>query len=167
MGNNDFPNRQKIIACTVRKVLWGKTRDSHCIDDVCQDVSLICWEHDQQICNLPPERFERFIVRVTLNRYHSLIRKRKPLEWSEAFEERSRDEDPALAAEKTEFSRILLAWLNELPPPYREVARLRIIEGWSHERIAAEEGISANAVKIRFHRAKARLAKAVKRYFLN
>ena len=47
------------------------------------------------------------------------------------------------------------------------LAKLHIVEGWTHQRIANEKGVSVNTVKTQFRRAKARIEEEVKRYVLN
>jgi RNA polymerase sigma factor (sigma-70 family) len=167
MDRNEFRYQYEIIARTVRKSLWHKTKDVHLIDDVCQNVLVICWKKDRELRELPSERFERFVVRVALNLFCSWMRKRKLSEWPEGLDEKSKDEDPALTVEKTEQSIILRLLIDRLPPRYRDITRLHIFEGWTHERIAIEKGVSVNTVKTQFHRAKTLLEKAVNRYFLN
>ncbi|MFL5245239.1 MAG: RNA polymerase sigma factor [Gemmataceae bacterium] len=137
------------------------------MDDVCQNVLVICWKNERTLWELPSERLERFVIRVALNQYCSSMRKRKLLEWQERFEEGSSDEDPAHVAEGTEQFMVLLALLYQLPPLYRDIARLHIVEGWTHERIASDKGVPVNTVKTQFRRAKALLEEAVNRSFLN
>ena len=156
-----------IIVRIVHKVLWNRTRDIHLIEDFCQNILVICWKNAGSLRDLPSERLERFVVRVALNQYHSWRRKRRPLEWREGFEEESRDEDPALATEKAEQSVCLVSLIEGLPPRYREIVRLHIMEGWTYDQIASSRGIPVNTAKTHFHRAKGLLEEAVKRHFAN
>ena len=91
--------------------------------------------------DLPPERLERFVVRVALNRFSSCLRKWKLLRWPEGFEEGSSEDDPALATEKTEQTNRLRSLFRGLPLRYREIAQLHIVEGWTHERIASDKAL--------------------------
>ena len=115
MSHDQSPNRHDRIAGTVRKVLARRTNDVHLIDDVCQNVLVICWKKERILQDLPFERLERFVVRVALNQFRSCVRKRKLLKWSEGFEKGSSDEDPAVATEKTEQTLRLLSLFNGLP----------------------------------------------------
>jgi DNA-directed RNA polymerase specialized sigma24 family protein len=83
------------------------------------------------------------------------------------YEEGSSKEDPALTTEKTELSLLFVSLLNGLPPLYRDIALLHLVEGWTHKRIASDKGVPVNTIKTQFRRAKALLEEAVKRYFLN
>lgn len=51
----------------------------------------------------------------------------------------------------------LLALVRGLPPAYRMVFNLRVVEGWSHEEIAHELGISIGASKSNLSRARMKL----------
>ena len=166
MNHDQLPNRHDTIACTVRKVLARRTNDVHLIDDVCQNVLVICWQREPTLRDLPSERLERFVGRVALNQFYSCVRKRKLLKWPEGFEKGSSDEDPALATGKTEEAIRLLSLFNGLPLRYREITRLHIVEGWTHERIAKDKGVPVSTIKTQFRRAKALLEEAVKRDFV-
>jgi RNA polymerase sigma factor (sigma-70 family) len=166
MGRNEFLDRHDTITCTVHKALYRRTNDVHLINDVCQNVLIICWKKDSELRELPPEQFERFVVRVTMNQYCSWMRKRKMLKWPEGSEEGSSADDPAVTIERTEQSLFLLSLLNGLPPHYREITRLHIVEGWTHERIAGEKDVPVSTVKTQFRRAKALVKDAITRYFL-
>ena len=51
----------------------------------------------------------------------------------------------------------LLELVRALPPAYRMVFNLRVVEGWSHDEIARELGISIGASKSNLSRARAKL----------
>jgi len=55
----------------------------------------------------------------------------------------------------------LLGLVRALPPAYRMVFNLRVIEGWSHDEIARELGISVGASKSNLSRARAKLMEQV------
>lgn len=155
------------IAHTVRKALCRKTSDMHLIEDVCQNVLLACWKKENALRGLPPERFDRFVVRVTLNRYYSELRQRRLLRLPEGFEDVSKEEDPAWAAETREQELCLLSLIDGLPARYRQVVRLHIVEGWTYARIARDKNLSVNTIKTQFRRAKAILVGRVRRCFVN
>jgi RNA polymerase sigma-70 factor, ECF subfamily len=56
--------------------------------------------------------------------------------------------------QRTELAGIVRAKIDELPDPYREVLLLRDIEELSTEEAAQALGVTANAVKVRLHRAR-------------
>lgn len=51
--------------------------------------------------------------------------------------------------------------ISRLPSRERDVVQLHVWEGLSHEEVATVLGCSANASRLRFHRAKARLGRAL------
>lgn len=55
----------------------------------------------------------------------------------------------------------LLELVQQLPPAYRMVFNLRVIEGWTHEEIAKELGISVGTSKSNLARARAKLMEQV------
>lgn len=156
MGNNYLPAHEGHIEATVRKTLSRKTRDVHLIDDVCQDVLLTCWRKQQDLKHLTLGSFDCYVVRMALNRLLSSVRKRKPAELPETFEGTRCDQDPARIVENQELACKLRARLSKLPHCYRDIVQMRV-DGFTHEQIALACGLSVNAVKTRFHRAKHRL----------
>ncbi len=56
--------------------------------------------------------------------------------------------------QRTELAAIVRAAIDQLPDTYREVLLLRDIEELSGEEAAAVLGVTANAVKVRLHRAR-------------
>ncbi len=71
------------------------------------------------------------------------------------------DDAPAPAHSDTVTNLALLAALAELPPDLRAVVVLKVIEGYTHEEIAALLGIRRNTSEVRLHRALARLRSAL------
>lgn len=55
----------------------------------------------------------------------------------------------------------LLGLVQELPPAYRMVFNLRVVEGWSHEEIAKELGISVGTSKSNLARARMKLMQRI------
>lgn len=60
-------------------------------------------------------------------------------------------------------SRELIKMINELPPGYRTVFNLNIIEGYTHKEIGEMLGISENTSKSQLSRARVSLQKQLKR----
>jgi RNA polymerase sigma factor (sigma-70 family) len=158
-------NRLDLTAQIVRKILWHRTKDLHLIEDICQNVLVVCWKEEHRLQTLCPNRFERFVIRVTLNQFISTRRKRKMLDWPHGLDQSSSDADPALEAEQSEQSLCVDSLLRGLPSHYQDVTRLRIVDGWTHERIASEKGLPVNTIKAQFRRAIKLLKGAVMRRF--
>jgi RNA polymerase sigma-70 factor (ECF subfamily) len=81
----------------------------------------------------------------------------------EAVETASRAEEEAPTAESSLIQREMLdclrAYVDKLPPNYRAVIVLSVLEGMKSREIAAILGISLQTVKIRLHRGRSRLVK--------
>ena len=106
----------------------------------------------------------RIAVNAALNRLRT--RRRKPEEslddllprflpnghYTEHFTSWTEPADEALARKET--SAIVRGLINDLPDSFRTVLMLRDIEGLSTEETASLLKISANAVKLRLHRAR-------------
>ncbi len=67
--------------------------------------------------------------------------------------------DPEQQVLEREMQVLLEAAIEALPPVYRSVFVLREVEGMSTTETAACLGLSEDAVKVRLHRARARLRK--------
>lgn len=62
-------------------------------------------------------------------------------------------ESPETAAYDREMARLLLEVIDELPPTYRDVVRLREVEDRSTDEVARRLHISSRNVRVRLHRA--------------
>jgi DNA-directed RNA polymerase specialized sigma24 family protein len=129
MNPSQFILRHAAIRQTVQQVLGRQTRDRHLIDDLCQDVLLMCWEHEVERGNLPSDRF---VTTAALNLHRTWLRKlcrnRRFLETSKGDVAESSEDDPALLTEMADRFVILLSLLDGLPARSREIAKRRIVE---------------------------------------
>jgi len=106
----------------------------------------------------------RIVVNVSLMKLRS--RRRKPEEsldhllpafrddghFMERFESGAEPADARLAREEEQAA--VRAAIDDLPEHYRTILLLRDIEGMSTQDVADQLGITANAVKLRLHRAR-------------
>lgn len=118
-------------------------------------------------------RFGTWLVSITLNEARSRIRHRDTLKM-ESLDEPSDDqghtspallrdwrEIPSEALERKEVSHLLQQAVTALPVIYREVFVLRDVEGLSVNEAAGALDISIASVKVRLHRARMMLQKAL------
>ena len=117
------------------------------------DSSLATWLH-------------RIAVNLARNRYWYYFRRRQhatlsldcPLSDDSAatFTDlvAAEDPDPARAAATGEFSSLIQACMEKLPPPHREILTLRNILHRSYEEIATSLGVTVGTVKSRIARAR-------------
>jgi RNA polymerase sigma-70 factor (ECF subfamily) len=118
-------------------------------------------------------KFGTWLVSITLNEARSRIRHRDTLKM-ESLDEPSDDqghtspallrdwrEIPSEALERKEVSHLLQQAVTALPVIYREVFVLRDVEGLSVNEAAGALDISIASVKVRLHRARMMLQKAL------
>lgn len=105
---------------------------------------------------------KRVTLNTAINHYHATSDERSNVRIDDLAPHAAATADPhgeqALASLGAEE---LLALVRGLPPAYRMVFNLRVMEGWSHEEIARELGISVGASKSNLSRARAKLMEQV------
>src|SRR5271156_4343062 len=108
-------------------------------------------------------KFGTWLVSIALNEARSRIRRRDAIK-VESLDEPV-DEDghtsPALLRDWKEIRQLLHKAVTALPLIYREVFQLRDIEQMSVNEAAAALGITISSVKVRLHRARMMLQKAL------
>jgi RNA polymerase sigma-70 factor (ECF subfamily) len=105
---------------------------------------------------------KRVTLNTAINHYHASTDERSNVRLDDLGPHSPMTADPhgeqAMARMGAEE---LLALVRALPPAYRVVFNLRVMEGWSHEEIARELGISVGASKSNLSRARAKLMEQV------
>ena len=105
---------------------------------------------------------KRVTLNTAINHYHASADERSNVRIDDlaphSREMTDQHGDQALARLGAEE---LLALVRGLPPAYRMVFNLRVVEGWSHEEIARELGISIGASKSNLSRARGKLMEQV------
>ena len=92
----------------------------------------------------------RTMVNTAINHYKKQLKFQKEVELHEAVTFATNQED-ALSKLSTEE---LLGIIQELPPGYRTVFNLYVMEGYTHREIGESLGISENTSKSQFSRAR-------------
>lgn len=101
---------------------------------------------------------EGWIRKVMLNTALQYIRQQKSLMNTVDFDQQAfqiREDDHPEDDDKQEMARLLLRLMHEMPPGFRTVLNLYILEGFSHQEIADELQISVGTSKSQLNRAKA------------
>jgi RNA polymerase sigma factor (sigma-70 family) len=121
--------------------------------DIAAEVFLIAW---RRLPDIPSDPLPWLLV-VARN---LLLNQRRGLGRKDALTERLIDEQRrhALAAEPADSDPDLIAALNRLPADDRELLCLEAWDGLSREQLAAVVGCSVATLRVRLHRARARLA---------
>lgn len=105
---------------------------------------------------------KRVTLNTAINHYHANAEQRSTMRIEDLSPNAEATIDPAgdqslarLGAEE------LLELVRALPPAYRMAFNLRVVEGWSHDEIARELGISVGASKSNLSRARAKLMEQI------
>ena len=122
------------------------------VEDVIADVFIIAWRKLDAVPAAPDDRL--WLLGVTRN----VVARHREGRWRrgrlvERLTATAQDRDGGTAAELM----ALRDAIRQLPPKDRDVVQLVLWEGLTHEQVAAVLGCSANASRLRLHRAKARL----------
>lgn len=106
--------------------------------------------------------FEGWMKRIAINQSLMFLRKKHNLHLSiTSVAHVLYDND--FDAEELLFEKDILIVLDQLPPGYRTVFNLYVIEGYKHREIAEELGISINTSKSQLIQAKKKLAELLKK----
>lgn len=106
--------------------------------------------------------FEGWVRRIIINECLMHLRKANPFKYAEEINPNlDLGEEPSVV-EQLESEEIL-SLLDELPPGYRTVFNLFVVEGYKHREIAEELGISINTSKSQLILAKNRMEELVKK----
>ena len=139
--------------------------DAGIADDLTQETFLRAHQHLDRLKD--PGALEAWLYRIATNVCYDRFRSREhrqpavPLPTPDVEGEDAVAEEDALRPdhllEQREMSDCVLRFLVELPPAHRQVLLLHDLQGYTNPEIAAELGLSLQNVKIRLHRARARL----------
>ena len=148
-------HQQRITRLACRLLGWNDD-----VEDVVQDVFLSAWANLGRFQGRAA--LSTWLTRITINACRS-HRRRRMLRFK--WLTRTRSEAPPAASspadqplvERQKFERIR-AVIQKLPMRYREVVVLRYLEQVPIERMVELLGVSRNAIEVRLHRARRRLA---------
>ncbi|MDR0969796.1 MAG: RNA polymerase sigma factor [Lentimicrobiaceae bacterium] len=136
-----------------------KNADDAC--DVMQDAFLMAFRNLNQ--NIEKQTFEPWLRRIVINKSIDFLRKNKQDAFMYEFpeiEEESDEEEILLTNMKAEFVK---KQIEKLHPRYNLILILHLIEGLDYEEIALYFGITNNAVRVRYMRAKHKLIEQLKK----
>jgi RNA polymerase sigma-70 factor (ECF subfamily) len=154
----DFHTLYEKNAAAVRSYALSLCRDAAAADEITADVFFRAWTQHSEIRE---ETLRAYLFTIARN----LFRDRKRAErWRVPLDDGM--EDPASAVERrvaasSELRRVL-DLLDHLPEIERAALLLRCSENLPYEAIGTALGISSGAAKVRVHRARMKLAQALK-----
>ncbi len=147
------------VYCTVRAIL----RDEDEVEDAMQQAWIQAYLHLAEFQG--NAAFSTWLVRIAANEALQRLRKRGPLAPVAVSDDEedtmSPGEDPEERAAAREAIELVERAVDALPPHHRLVFMLREVEGLSTAETAAALGIAEDAAKVRLHRAKAALRRAL------
>lgn len=106
--------------------------------------------------------FEGWVRRIMINECLMHLRKANPFKYAEEINPNIDLGEESNVVERLE-SEDILGLLEGLPPGYRTVFNLYVVEGYKHREIAEELGISINTSKSQLILAKNRMEELVKK----
>lgn len=143
--------------------------DASLADDVTQETFLRVHQHLDELKDA--DALEGWLYRIATNVCYDRFRQREhrgpalPVLSAEEGCGHAIAEDGALRpdqlAEQHEMSDCVQRFLAALPPAHRQVLLLHDLQGFTDPEIAQKLGLSVHNVKIRLHRARARLRAAL------
>jgi len=132
---------------------------------VCDDLTAQTFEQALDHCSdFRPERgsFAAWLFGIARNVANGYLRRKRRFQWLpfEALQTLSgSDPAPEEAAIQADDRRILLGYIQELPPRQRDVLALKFAGGLTNREIAALTGLSEQNVGVILHRSIAHLRK--------
>lgn len=141
--------------------------DKDAVKDILQDVYIKAFSSLDRFRDRGPGSLKAWISRITVNESVNWLRNRKktPLIFEDMPLPDIPDDDPPEIGGMDAGT--ILEEIQKLPPGYRTVFNLAVLDGKSHTEIAAMLGISEGTSASQLHRAKALLAKQLKQRYGN
>ena len=152
----------------VFSILRRYARDSHKVEDLAQDTFLKAWRALDQYSAKSP--FEHWLSRIATNVARDHLRRLGSRIRETGFEDLGEDTLDWLDTGRggrqlqvNEARQLLEYALQRLTPTSRLVLTMREIEGRSLKEVSELTGLSVSSVKIRCHRAKAKMREALEK----
>lgn len=147
------------------QIAYRLLKDHLAAEDALQEVFLKVYEHAHRY--EPKAKVSAWLNRITVNFCLNLLRQRRPeesLDQEEAPPVPDPGATPLEALEELDLSRRLAELLDALPEKQRRALILKRFGGLSYQEIAAELGLSVQAVDGLLKRARQTLKKALQEY---
>lgn len=144
---------------TAHAVAASRLKNADDADDVCQDAFLRALERIDDCRD--PSRFRAWLLTIVRNTAHNRrdynrVRETRPLEHA-AFA--TSGHDPSRDVQATELRTQMRDAMQHLTELQRRVLVLHDLEGWRHDEIANELGISGGSSRVHLHVARKAMRK--------
>lgn len=130
------------------------------VKDVVQETYIQVWQHIDQLREHHDGALSAWMRRIAVNRCVSLLREKRKLDFVDMGELPEVEDEP-LDINLLRVEQLHQA-IRQLPPGYRTVLNLYVMEQKSHREIAQLLGIGENTSASQYLRAKAQLRKILK-----
>jgi RNA polymerase sigma factor (sigma-70 family) len=121
------------------------------------------FENIQRFENRDKDSFQKWIKTIMINEAMMYLRKQKKFEIVTSIETRNLSEDATI--ESNLNAEDIYRLITKLPLGYRTVFNLYVIDGYTHDEIARQLGISANTSKSQLSRARAILQDQINKLY--
>lgn len=160
-------------APVIYKVVKVFIKDDDTVNDIIQDTYVKAFTRMDQLQN--PDRLMPWLKMIATNTAKDWLKKSKPvlfsemgqedtsdeLSFEESIEDEKLDQNPELAADQKEVSRLVMEILDQLPEDQRLVVGMFYYEEMSVKDIAATLELSENTVKSRLSYARKKIKEQV------
>lgn len=164
LRNGEEPAFTELVLATSSRLMTVARIYTHThqdAQDVLQDAYIICFEKIGFFKGDEPKAFYSWLKRITINL--ALATKRVKYKNAEMSLDLMNADAPFDAHILSRLSRQeLMKLIFDLPPGYRKVFALFVVEGYSHKEIAEKLGVAPSTSRSQFIRAKRILQKQVK-----
>jgi RNA polymerase sigma-70 factor (ECF subfamily) len=166
MTRADFNNLVHKLSRKLYSLAYRILRDQERCEDAVQEVFVRLWKMNTKL-----EEYESVdALAVTMIRNHCIdqLRKQKyvePAENNTFAVYHDPEPTPLERLERSETTSIMNRIIDGLPEIYREIIRLRDIEGLSYEEIADKTGQNINTLRVNLSRARKSVRDEFKRYY--
>lgn len=123
-------------------------------EDACQEAFVKLWQNQDRI---DPARIRPWLMRVTRNLCLDRLRRRRPCEEWQEWQQADDAAGPAQELQRRELGQWLKHSINGLTEPYRSLVVLRDVQQHSYEEVASVLDLSLSQVKVYLHRARRQL----------
>lgn len=160
MSEEEFKNTVLPFARKMYPMLKGILKDEEETRDALQELTMKLWRNKKELakCQNP----SAYMVTMAKNHCFDVLRKKKPLRMNdvqkkELMKLQSDDVNPDVREKFERVNKIIEA----LPEKYREIIRLRDVDGFSYAEISEFTGLEVTNIRVILSRARQRVREEV------
>lgn len=160
------PESQRRWRLAAESLLPARLRAKVDPDDIVSEALVQAWRDLQNLRDVSTRRFHRWVSSILRHRVDDIVRhhgrakrdvcRQVELPGSSVVGALGHDRTPSKSVARREQLARIVAALDELDKPHREVILLRILEGYSTREVAERMGDTIDNVAVKLHRALAK-----------